>query len=223
MKALELIEKSDYSKITAITLWSRGFGSLLSSNNTQSVPFLEFWLYKLICWETKVCLLKTGIGLDIPQAVAYIRFWGFSAIFNLVLVPPPDVSLLILVPIVRFVQSEKWTMQMMNLCFSDARWAPVQGGLADHPDYFSTRAVWRTMLGHGSRIQSFASWEDNRERLISRGNIILAGTSIPSTLASTVSPEADALFDEHPSADGGGSHASPTSSSTKSSENQARS
>ena len=55
--------------------------------------------------------------------------------FVLVLVPPTDISPLVSVQIVGFVQSESRTVHTIIPWFPDAKWAPVPCGLADHPDF----------------------------------------------------------------------------------------
>ena len=62
-----------------------------------------------------------------------LTYWHLTSKLVWVIVP------LISVPIIGFVQSQNKTVYTMIPWFPDAKWAPVLGGFADHPDFRRTK------------------------------------------------------------------------------------
>ena len=79
--------------------------------------------------------LRTRLGHRKPHAVHSVAVF---CDFKSVLLLTTDVSPLIPITIIGYVQSqstESSTAHAMTEWFPDATWAPVPGGLADHPDF----------------------------------------------------------------------------------------
>ena len=96
--------------------------------------------------------LQTRLGHLRPRAVLSVTvFCDFEMVFRL----PPDGSSLISIPIVGFVQSESRTALTMTQWFPDAKWAPVPGGLADHPDFLRYMSLVENTAGPWFKLSVF--------------------------------------------------------------------
>ena len=78
--------------------------------------------------------LRTRLGHTLPQNISSVTvfcdcLWSWS------LPSSPGIGPLISVFIVVFVQSKNRTVYTMIPWFPDGKWAPVLGGLANHPDF----------------------------------------------------------------------------------------
>ena len=96
--------------------------------------------------------LRTRLGHNRPPAVVSVTVF---CDFTFVLAPPQGTSPLISVPIVGFVQSESRTVHAMTGWFSDAKWAPVPGGLADHPDFLRYMSLVENTAGPWFKLSVF--------------------------------------------------------------------
>ena len=112
--------------------------------------------------------LRTLLGHNRPQAVSSVTvFWDFS----LILVPSPGIGPLISVPIVDFVQSQNRTVYTMISWFPDAKWEPVLGGLADHPDFLRYMSLVENTAGPCFKLSVFGELGlNNRGHLAAREN-----------------------------------------------------
>ena len=106
--------------------------------------------------DEKKCMLaehlRTRLGHNRPKAVSSVTVF---CDFSLVLVPPTDISPLVSVPIVGFVQSESRTVHTIIPWFPDAKWAPVPGGLADHPDFLRYMSLVENTAGPWFKLSVF--------------------------------------------------------------------
>ena len=76
--------------------------------------------------------LQTRLGNRKPRSVHFVTVF---CDFKYAMLCLTDVSPLILIPIIGFVQSRNCTVYAITQLLQDATCAPVQGGLADHPGF----------------------------------------------------------------------------------------
>ena len=69
--------------------------------------------------------------------------------------PSPDVSSLIPVPIIGYVQSQSNTVHAMTQWLPDARWEPVPGGLANQPNFLLYMSLAENTAGSWSKLPVF--------------------------------------------------------------------
>ena len=78
--------------------------------------------------------LQTRLGHKKPYTQA-VHFVTVFCDFKSVLSASTDLSPVIPLPIIRYVQSQSRSAYAMTEWLQDAIWAPVPCGLADHPDF----------------------------------------------------------------------------------------
>ena len=96
--------------------------------------------------------LRTRLGHRKPHAVHSVTVF---CDFKSVLLPSTDVSPLISIPIIGYVQSQSSTAYAMTEWFPDATWAPVPGGLADHPDFLRYMSLVENTAGPWFKLSVF--------------------------------------------------------------------
>ena len=112
--------------------------------------------------------LRTRLGHYRPQAVSSVTVF---CDFSLVLVPSSGIGPSISVPIVGFVQSQNRTVHTMIPWFPDAIWAPVPGGLANHPDFLRYMSLVENTAGPWFKLSVFGELGlNNGGRLAAREN-----------------------------------------------------
>ena len=97
--------------------------------------------------------LRTRLSHSKPHAVHSVTVF---CDFKSVLLPSTDVSPLILIPIIiGYVQSQSSTAYAMTQWFPDAKWAPVPGGLADHPEFLRYMRLVENTAGPWFKLSVF--------------------------------------------------------------------
>ena len=88
--------------------------------------------------------LQTRLGHKKPHAVHSVTvFCDFKSVLS----PSTDVSPLIPIPIIGYVQAQSSSAYAMTEWLPDARWAPVPGGLADNPDFLRYMSLVENTAG----------------------------------------------------------------------------
>ena len=103
--------------------------------------------------------LKTRLGHGNPHAVHSVTvFCDFKSVLS----PLTDVSPLIPIPNTRYVQSQSSTGHAMTQWLPNVTWAPVLGGLADHPDFLLYMILCREHCRE--LVQAFRLWRAGTEQ-----------------------------------------------------------
>ena len=115
--------------------------------------------------------LRTRLSHSKPHAVHSVTVF---CDFKSVLLPSTDVSPLISISIIGYVQSQSSTAYAMTEWFPDATWAPVPGGLAslaDHQDFlrYISLAENTARLGSSFLVQLFGDLRLNHGGLLAAG------------------------------------------------------
>ena len=88
--------------------------------------------------------IQTRLGHKKPHVVHSVTvFCDFKSVSS----PSTDVSPLIPIPIIGYVQSQSSSAYAMTEWLPDARWAPVPGGLADKPDFLRYMSLVENTAG----------------------------------------------------------------------------
>ena len=96
--------------------------------------------------------LQTRLGHKKPHAVHSVTvFCDFKSVLS----PSTDVSPLIPIPIIGYVQAQSSSAYAMTEWLPDARWAPVPGGLADHPDFLRYMSLVENTAGPWFKLSVF--------------------------------------------------------------------
>ena len=96
--------------------------------------------------------LQTRLGHKKPRAVHSVTVF---CDFNSVLSPSTDVSPMIPIPVIGYVQSQNCSAYAMTEWLPDATWAPVPGGLADHPDFLRYMSLVENTAGPWFKLSVF--------------------------------------------------------------------
>ena len=96
--------------------------------------------------------LQTRLGHRKPRSVHSVTVF---CDFKYALLPLTDVSPLIPIPIIGYVQSRNCTVYAMTQWLPDAAWAPVPGGLADHPDFLRYMSLVENTAGPWFKLSVF--------------------------------------------------------------------
>ena len=96
--------------------------------------------------------LRTRLGHHLPHAIHNVTVF---CNFEMVMHHLPCACPLISVPIVGYVQSKSRAVHTMTQWFPDATWAPVPGGLADHPDFLRYMSLVENIAGPWFKLSVF--------------------------------------------------------------------